>query len=112
MNKIWAFCKEIGKCRVFVVEFALPMSKIKQVVGATEGRWDYILCCGWIKLPDEIGEISRRGRAHSPPWRHPRGPYAKRVTKIFRLQVFRRVHAGTSMYINEKAMNMYECKRA
>ena len=82
MNKIWAFCKEIGKYRAFVVEFALPMSKIKQVGGATEGRWDYILCCGWIKLPDEIGENSRRGRGHSLPGATPGDPTPKGLQKF------------------------------
>ena len=41
-EKCGFLCKRIEKFGVFIEESALPMSKIKQIVGATEGRWDYI----------------------------------------------------------------------
>lgn len=36
---------------------ALPMSKIKQVVRVTKGRWADILCHVRLKLPNQIGKF-------------------------------------------------------
>ena len=54
----WEKKWNIGK---FIEESALPTTNIKQVVRATEGRWDYILHSVRIKLPNEIGKFSLRG---------------------------------------------------
>ena len=38
----FGFLKKIGKFKIFIEKSAFLMNKIKEIVGATEGRWDYI----------------------------------------------------------------------